>query len=414
MTLTQELEQINPVAYEGTIKIITQGRNSGLPHVVQVRFIYRSGSFFVLAGGGRSDWVTNALRSGKAKVRTEELVFNAVATLIRGEERNGVLDGLVSKYGARVVKEWYSKPSACLRLTPQGPPAQRGAVKGEGEATITYKDWLAQKKEYYSGISEAFDSASEEYDFTISHNYINTWIRKRSVSELLHVVKPQDVLVEVGCGTGAEAVEISKYASQIIATDISEKMIGILRKKIQARDLTSKIIPLEVSAADIKKISSIVQGSKVQAAYSFNGALNCEPNVKEFVEGLSSVMVPRGYFVCSVRNSFCLGEALSHALVLQFDRMTPRKRQPVMVSVGGMDIPAFYHPPAAFVEFFEPRFTLRKMVGLPVFLPPAYLSDYYVKFKSVASVLEKFELLLSDHFPFNRVGDQTLFVFQNN
>ncbi len=94
--------------------------------------------------------------------------------------------------------------------------------------------------------------------------------------------------------------------------------------------------------------------------------------------------------------------------------MTPRKKQPVMVSVGGMDIPAFYYPPSAFAQFFATKFTLRRIIGLPAFLPPAYLSDYYVRFKNIASVLEKFEQALGDHFPFNRLGDQTLFIFQNH
>ena len=405
--------QADPAKSETTIKIITEGRVSKLPHVVQVRFILHGGSFFVLGGARRSDWVLNTLRSGVSKVRVQDLVFNAVVAEATDEEKNGVFDAFVSKYGSRVVNDWYPHSALCLRLTPQGPPTQRGAVKGEGQATSTYSEWLVQNKEYYRGISEAFDSASEEYDFTISHNYINTWIRKRSISELLSVVKPNDTLVEIGCGTGAEALEVSKYVSRIIATDISERMLEILRRKIRAKNLLGKIVPLQARASEIRKASDVVEGGKVEVAYSFNGALNCEPDLDRFVEGLSGVVAPEGYFVCSVRNSFCLGEALSHAAVLQFDRMTPRKKQPVMVSVGGMDIPAFYYAPTAFADFFSVRFTLRKIIGLPAFLPPAYLSDYYVKFKNVASILERFELVFGDHFPFNRFGDQTLFVFQN-
>jgi len=411
--LSLQRTQADPAKSETTIKIITEGRVSKLPHIVQVRFVLREGSFFVL-GARRSDWALNALRSGIAKVRVKDLVFNTVAAEATSEEKNSTFDAFASKYGSRVVNDWYPHSAICLRLAPDGPPTQRGAVKGEGEATSTYSEWLVQNKEYYRGISDAFDSASEEYDFTISHNYINTWIRKRSISELLSMVKPEDTLIEIGCGTGAEAIEVSKYVSRIIATDISERMLEILRRKIQAKNLGDKITLLQTRAADIRKASEVIERGRVEGAYSFNGALNCEPDLDQFVDGLSRVLAPGGYFVCSVRNSFCLGEALSHAAVLQFDRMTPRKKQPVMVSVGGMDIPAFYYPPAAFAKFFAAKFTLRKIIGLPALLPPAYLSDYYVKFKNVASVLEKFELVLGDHFPFNHLGDQTLFIFQNS
>lgn len=395
-----------------TIKLITKGRRTKLPHVVEIRFTFRDGSFFVLAGERTSDWVRNALKEGKAKVRTHEFVFNVSARIATREEMAEAVEGFSSKYGSRIVREWYSNPAACISLTPQERPLRRGTVKGEGEATMTYDEWLSQSADYYRGIAGAFDSAAEEYDFTIGRNYINTWIRKRSIRELLRFAKPTDIALEVGCGTGAEAIEIAEYVAKIIATDVSDKMIEILSKKVQARGLTNRIIPLQVRAADISKAGDLTDGRKVDLAYSFNGALNCEPELEDFVRELSSIIVEGGYFVCSIRNSFCLSEALSHAVVLQFDKMTPRKNQPVMVSVGGMDIPAFYYQPATFADFFSTNFKLRKLIGLPTLLPPAYLSDYYVKFKNVASFLERLEGVLSDRFPFNRVGDQSLFVFQ--
>ncbi len=408
-----QLQQIPPQSLGETVKMITEGRVTKLPHIVQVRFAFIDGSFYCLAGDLKSDWLLNALSARKAKIRTNELVLNSTAKLAKDEEKSTALRGFTSKYGSRVVRAWYSNPAACLRLTPEGTPTQRGIVKGEGKATTTYQEWLSQNNDYYRGIAEAFDSASEEYDFTISHNYINTWIRRRSIRELLNLSKAEDTLIEVGSGTGAEALELSKHVSMIIATDISQRMIEILTKKVQAKKLSKKILPLKISAADISKVGDLVDCANFRVAYSFNGALNCEPELKRFVEGLSSVLIPRGYFVCSIRNSFCLSEALSHAAVLQFDKMAPRKKQPVMVSVGGMDIPAFYYPPVTFAKFFSPRFKLKKMIGLPAFLPPAYLSDYCVKFKNIASLLERMELLLAGRFPFNRFGDQTLFIFQN-
>ena len=396
-----------------TIKLITEGRATRLPHVVEIRFSFLNGSFFVLAGEANSDWVLNALKRTKAKVRTQGLVYNVVARIATEDEKARALEAFAARYGGRVVRDWYSNPAACVCLTPEGSPTHRGAVRGEGEATTTYQEWLVQNKDYYRGIAAAFDSASEEYDFTIGHNYINTWIRKRSIRELLKLAKPEDTLLEVGCGTGAEAIEVSRYVSRIIATDISDKMIEISKKKVEARGLSERIVPLNLRAADISRVVQITTGGKVDLAYSFNGALNSEPQLDRFVNGLSSVLVPSGYFICSIRNSFCLSEALSHAAVLQFEKMAPRKKQPIMVSVGGIDIPAFYYPPAAFLSFFSRKFELKKLVGLPAFLPPAYLSDYYIKFKTVASLLEKFEWGLGGHFPFNRVGDQSLFIFQN-
>ena len=397
---------------ELTIKVLTEGRSTSLPHIARVRFAYLDGSFFVIAGSAGSDWVLNSLKTGKAKVRTNALMFNVRVREASAEENVHVIRGFTAKYGAATVRDWYSHPGICLCLTPDGPSHTRGVAKGEGEATTTYAEWSSQHKDYFRGVVDAFDSASEEYDFTIGHNFINTWIRKRSITELLKHVGSSDTLVEVGCGTGAEAIEISQHVERIVATDISEKMIDILKLKTKAKRLSNRILPFKVRAAEISRVVDFLAGQKVSAVYSFNGALNCEPELDKFVKGLHILLEEGGYFICSIRNSFCLSEGISHAVVLQFDKMTPRKNQPVMVSVGGMDIPAFYYPPGDFARHFERYFKLKALIGLPAFLPPAYLSDYYVKFRKIGLPLEKMEETLAGHSPFNRFGDQSLFVFQ--
>jgi hypothetical protein len=167
-----------------------------------------------------------------------------------------------------------------------------------------------------------------------------------------------------------------------------------------------------LGASELSKVRDSIGDQRIRVAYSFNGALNCEPRIERFVSELHSLLEPSGYFVCSIRNTICVSEMLSHALVLQFDKTTPRKRQPIMVSVGGVDIPSTYFSPSRFVGFFKPRFALREMIALPAFLPPANLNDYYLKLRTLVPFLEKLDPLLSGKFPFNRLGDQTLFVLQ--
>ena len=353
----------------------------------------------------------NALASSSAKVRFDNLVYDVSVRVATNEEKGLVVNHFEKKYGRRVTSEWYSSSEACLALVPQGIPRLRGAVRGEFETKVDLIQWQKEKRDYYEEVSEAFDSASEEYDFTISRNFINRWIRKRSVDEVLRFVKADEVILEIGCGTGTEAIEISKAVDKIVATDISEKMIEILRKKVRSRGLADKILPVRMGASHISKVGEFIDGGEVRIAYSFNGALNCEPRISEFPRELSKIIQRSGYFVCSVRNTICLSEALTHAAVFQFAKMAPRKKQPLIVSVGGIDIPSMYYPPARFAKFFSGYFELKQVVGLPVILPPAYLSDQYLKIRKLIA-LERIESLLSRHFPFNRYGDQTLFVFQ--
>ncbi|MGI0092174.1 MAG: methyltransferase domain-containing protein [Nitrososphaerales archaeon] len=393
-----------------TLKLLTRGRKSGLPHVAVVRFAFFDQSFFVLAGSRRCDWALNAIASGEAKIRFGEYSQDVKCEICTSREQ--ILELFTQRFGKVVVADWYADSKVCLKLTPTGGATVRGRDRGEGEAILDFDSWKKNGADYYSAVSEAFDSASEEYDFTISQNFINVWIRERSIKELLSLSKPEDVLLEIGCGTGVEAIRISKHVSAVVATDISRRMISFLERKIGFRKLAGKVKVVRLGASEIARAADYLPKGKTRLAYSFNGALNCEIKIREFPFELAKIIQPGGFFICSIRNTLCLSEVVAHALAFQFSRMAPRKKQPIMVSVGGLDIPSYYYPPKRFARMFEPHFTLEKMIGLPAILPPAYLSNLYVRARKVLSLAERAEVALASFYPLNRLGDQTLLIFK--
>jgi SAM-dependent methyltransferase len=394
------------------LRLETKGRKTSLPHIVELRFAKLGESFYLFAGGAKSDWVLNALNAGKARVLFSSVSIEVSARAATEEERLVAEKEFVRRYGKGLFERWYRAPRTCLCLTVAGQPQARRGSGGELDAKTTYAQWEASRRDFYADVGGAFDLASEEYDFTIRRNFINTWIRERSIDILRGYTRPEDVLLEVGCGTGAETVEVAKNVSAIIAIDISQKMVDLLSAKATAKGLSKKIQAHRLSAADVSRVVAYLGDRRIRLAYSFNGALNCEPHLERFVTDLHALLEPGGYFICSIRNTICLSEMLSHALVMQFDKATPRKRQPSMVSVGGTDIPSTYYSPRRFKKFFEPKFRLREMIALPALLPPAYLSNYYLKARRGFPLLEKLDLLVSDRFPFRLLGDQTMFVFQ--
>jgi ubiquinone/menaquinone biosynthesis C-methylase UbiE len=409
--MSMTLRHYEPLlAHPETLKLVTTGRRTGLPHVVELRYFRHEGSYFVLAGDSNSDWVRN-VRLGDSKVRLGDFTCN-VNAVESSDDRVKVFAAFKKKYGARTVEQWYSTAGLCLRLTPLGPYTRRGAARGELEVQSNFNEWKQQGIGYYHAVQDAFDSAAEEYDFTISNNFINNWIRKKSIQELLRFTTPQDVLLEIGCGTGAEAIQISKSVKRIVATDLSNRMLEIFQKKILAKKLVGKITVANAKASEITNVKSLLPNGTVRVAYSFNGALNCEPEINKVPEELAEIIEPNGYFVCSIRNTLCLSELLAHAAAMQFDRLETRKHQPVMVSVGGIDIPTYYSSPSQLSRILKPHFKLKRLTGLPGLLPPAYLNNYYLKIRSFTTALEKFEAILANRFPFNRLGDQTLMVFQ--
>jgi len=394
-----------------TFKIVTVGRNSGLPHIARVRYVQLSADLFALGGSGESDWVKNVMRNGKVRVRTETLAYAAKAEVSQ-EDRDKVVGLFERKYGKGLMSQWYGGGSVCVKIVPVGAPVVTREAKGEGDASKTFSEWRTEGRGYYGDVALAFDSASEEYDVTIGRNFINTLIRQRSLEALYRVLRKDDVVLEIGAGTGAEAVLVARRVARVVATDISPAMVDLLKRKAAARKLTGKVDAVRVPAADISEVKGMFPGGKVRVVYSFNGALNCEPRLVEFAAALASMVVPGGYFVCSIRNTICLAEMLTYAALLRYSGMVKRKAQPMMVSVGGADIPSTYYSVGRFVDFFRGDFEVERVIGLPALLPPAYLNDYYVRARRVLRVFEGADRALGGAFPFNRLGDQSLFVLR--
>jgi SAM-dependent methyltransferase len=316
------------------------------------------------------------------------------------------------KYGKGFVDRWYGEDPVCIKLRPLGEPTRSRPVRGEGEASKSFAQWRAERKEYYGDVAMAFDSASEEYDVTIGRNFINTWIRQRSLEILYKLLRKEDVVLEIGAGTGAEAVQVAKRVTRVVATDISPAMVDLLTKRAAAKGLRGRLEATRLAAGDIAEAKGLLPEGRVRVAYSFNGALNCEPRLDEFVGALSGMIVPGGYFVTSIRNTLCLTEILAYGAIFRYSEMVKRKVQPMMVSVGGADIPSTYYSVGDFVSHFRKWFEADRIIGLPSLVPPAYMNDYYVRARQILKVVEGADRVLGTRFPLNRLGDQTLFVFK--
>jgi len=110
-----------------TMRFVTTGRTSGLPHTVVVRFVFSDGAYFLIGGGGRSDWFINALASKAAKVRLGDYVQTVACEQFFDTELVRRL--FARKYGPGIVKEWYSSSKIrSLILTPTAiPHPERGS-----------------------------------------------------------------------------------------------------------------------------------------------------------------------------------------------------------------------------------------------------------------------------------------------
>src|SRR6185436_3926462 len=96
--------------------------------------------------------------------------------------------------------------------------------------------------EVFSEYRSAFDGAACAYD----EEFTNTPIGRLQRSRVQHFLKRSLhknslSILEINCGTGEDAIWLTKNGHEVVATDASEKMIDVVKRKIEEQRLVAKI-----------------------------------------------------------------------------------------------------------------------------------------------------------------------------
>ncbi|MEM1996296.1 MAG: class I SAM-dependent methyltransferase [Thermoplasmatales archaeon] len=262
------------------------------------------------------------------------------------------------------------------------------------------------ERNYYDQIDSIFSKAAPVYDQKIQANFINIAIRNKEIEAVLRRYRAGWRLLEIGCGTGEEASKIiRKTGCSILCIDVSSGMLRYAGNKMNELGIGGKFFTARMPASLIGGIRG-----KFGIVYSFNGALNNEPNIRSFFRDLDNVIEDGGYFIASVRNRYSLAEVVLAILSGKGRRLLERIGGDVDVEVVGNRVSSHYFTDSEFLRFLPDTFYLEERVGLGIFVLPSL----FEKFSNTGwdNLIKKLESTFSRVPPLNYLGDETLFVFR--
>lgn len=265
-------------------------------------------------------------------------------------------------------------------------------------------------EEYYRYVSRGYDLISGTYDDVEAANWVGRRLRRRMQAALFRTFRPGDRVLEIGCGTGLEALALAERGVRVVATDLSRDMVDLVRRKADSRGLDGGLLTRRLAAHEIGGLLEEFGEAAFDGAYSHGGVLNMDPRIGDVGAGLARLLRPHARFLCSVVNQTSLFEALFYPLVLKPRKGYRRLGRDIPIPITRHEgfrnyvVPMRSYSPDAFVKALGQGFALRRLEGLQVLLPPWNLSDWIERVAPLARAVESLEDRVAARRPFRAWG----------
>jgi len=121
---------------------------------------------------------------------------------------------------------------------------------------------------------------------------------ERTLAETLKLLKPDDHVFEIGCGTGTTALRIAPHVARLVATDISSEMIAIAREKAAKEPISN--VDFAVGTPD----DIAHPDATFDAVLAYN-VLHLLPDRHRAFDAMRRILKPGGLFISKTT---CLSE----------------------------------------------------------------------------------------------------------
>ncbi|MBC7871706.1 MAG: class I SAM-dependent methyltransferase [Chitinophagaceae bacterium] len=250
---------------------------------------------------------------------------------------------------------------------------------------------------------QAFDPLALRYDNDFTYTQIGQILRSRVHARLETYFRAGDHVLELGCGTGEDALYLAERGVNVIATDTSEKMLVAARGKVGENPL------IKVEYLDLQSVGAtrrVAPTTLLDGVFSNFGPLNCLSDWKPLAAWLAEQVKPGGVVMLGVMSPFCVWEIIWHGVHGDFKVATRRLRKNTIFQPEDsvISITVSYPTIRRMTRDFSPYFECIHLESLGLFLPP---SDVFAVIEKRPRLLK---LLLTFENAFARIPPLALFA----
>jgi SAM-dependent methyltransferase len=261
-----------------------------------------------------------------------------------------------------------------------------------------------------SSAALAFDAIAPEFDARFGA-WKSVATQRRAVrAAFLRGLPSQGRILELGGGTGEDAVFLAERGFEMFLTDSSPKMVTIAHTKLKRFGGCAEEVPLE-DLETFARRRCLGRADLFDGAISNFAPLNCVSDLSPVARGLAGLLKPGAAAMLVVFGTGCPGEIVTELLrcrpVHAFRRI---KRGEVSARLAGRSFSVAYHRARELKRAFAPWFALEKRLGIGIAVPPSAAEPWISRHERLLRAMEAVDRVVSR--PLASLGDHVLYQFR--
>lgn len=247
----------------------------------------------------------------------------------------------------------------------------------------------------------AFDELAKDYDAAFTDSPVGRSLRDVVWARIDHTFRDCRRVLELGCGTGEDAVRLARAGVHVVATDASGQMVEIAREKARTACCAERI---EFHCVPMENLASVIGGQAFDGVLSNFGAVNCAADLPQLVADISQRVVVNGKLLWVILGRYVPWEWMWYGLRGTWGKAWRR------LTPGGVlwrGIRVSYPAPREVIRLLRPAFEIDRLAPLGFALPPSYAAGWIECSPRAFALLRRMEMYgqrfsalanVSDHY----------------
>jgi SAM-dependent methyltransferase len=226
-----------------------------------------------------------------------------------------------------------------------------------------------------------------QYDAEFTNTAVGRALRRIVWARLAAMFHPSQRVLELGCGTGEDAVRLAMAGIDVVATDASPEMLAVARAKARRAGCLERI---DFQCLPMEDVGRALHGQRFDGVFSNFGALNCVRDLSALAAGVANLLPANGALVWVIMGRRVPWEWLWF-LVRGDRRRAFRRYRAEGTEWRGLTIR--YPTPAEVTALLTPRFAVTRVAPLGIALPPSYAASWFNRSPRALSAVTRLEEL---------------------